>query len=414
MTVPSPRPTLGPLGALVERTRYEDGAWPLWRWDRNLRYLAKSVLHRATPWTDADRDHAERARAYLESGAWKRPVASPARVVLGGDLMWIRRGFAEALSPRLRERVAAADLACVNLESPMVPERPVPAYVYETLRYNCPRGYLDAWRSDRPRVVSLCNNHALDQGLDGLRRTREVVRAMGFAALGGPDAGDESADVSVCGLSVRATGVTYGINGSTAPHPAGVPVERFGSPGHRPDWSRYAGLASTQRDLHVLCAHWGFEYEYWPAAAQRADALRLVELGFDLIVGSSPHVLQPVEVVSIDGADPACPLQARRGGSPRFGLVAWSLGNLATIMPTLACRVGAIVEVDVGRDASGAVAFSDLRAIPTVSARGLGRSWLDGATLSVGELEERQRRGDAPAWACREHARRTLGRLADG
>ena len=124
--IPRPRPTLGPLGAFVERTRYEDGAWPLWRWDRNLRYLAKSVLHRQTPWTDADRRHAENARAYLEGGTWRRPLARPLRAVLGGDLMWIRRGFADALSPALRARIAAADLALVNLETPLVPERPVP------------------------------------------------------------------------------------------------------------------------------------------------------------------------------------------------------------------------------------------------------------------------------------------------
>lgn len=408
MTVPRPAPTLGALGALVEGTRYEDGAWPLWRWDRNLAYLAKSVLHRRTPWTEDDRRHAERARAYLEGGSWRRPVASPKRVLLGGDLMWIRRGFADALSPALRARVAAADLACVNLESPMVPERPVPEYTYETLHYNCPPSFLDAWRSERPRVVSLCNNHALDQGLDGLRRTREVVRSMGFAALGGPSVGDESAELGVGGLSVYATAVTYGINGARGGLP-GVPVERFGAP-RRPDWRRYAGLAEGPHDLRVLCAHWGFEYEYWPAAAQRADALRLVELGFDLIVGSSPHVLQPVELVSIDGADPDCPLQARRGGPPRFGLVVWSLGNLATIMPTLPCRVGALLELDLGRDADGAVAFANVRAVPTVSARGLGRTWLDGATLSVDEFEAR---ADLPRWPCREHARITLGRLAD-
>jgi hypothetical protein len=101
----------------------------------------------------------------------------------------------------------------------------------------------------------------------------------------------------------------------------------------------------------VLLAHWGYEYEYWPGALQTEHARRLIELGADVIVGSSPHVLQPVELVSVDGADPACPLQARRGGPPGFALIAWSLGNLATILPTLGCRVGALLELDVGRSA---------------------------------------------------------------
>ena len=127
MSVGVPFPRSPPLGALYEGVRYENGRWPLWRWDRNLRYLVKSVVHRRTPWTMDDREHHTRARAYLESGAWKREVASPARLIAGGDLMWIRSGFRECLAPPLRARIAAADLAVVNLETPIDPERPVRA-----------------------------------------------------------------------------------------------------------------------------------------------------------------------------------------------------------------------------------------------------------------------------------------------
>jgi len=372
VSVPAPRSP--PLGALYQGVRYENGRWPLWRWDRNVRYLVKSLVHRRTPWTCDDRRHHAAARAYLAGGAWRRSVRDPRRVLAGGDLMWIRQGFRDALAPPLAARVAAADLALVNLETPMVPERPVPRLVYETLHYNCPPDYLDAFRSDRPRVISLCNNHAIDQGVDGLRRTRETVLGLGLSALGG-----------LHDLSIGLTAMTYGVNHLEGAPPAGVPVERLGDPAHEPDWARLAALIDAARragpDLVVLLAHWGFEYEYWPASLQRVHALRLIELGVDVILGSSPHVLQPVEVISIDGADAACPTQAHRGGPPRFGLIAWSLGNLATIMPTLPCRVGALLEIDLGRDARGVPAFGALHAVPTVSGRGLGAHWLDGATL---------------------------------
>jgi len=110
-------------------------------------------------------------------------------------------------------------------------------------------------------------------------------------------------------------------------------------------------------------AHWGFEYVYWPAARQREDALRLVVMGVDVIVGSSPHVLQPVVVVSVDGAGARCSARVTRGGAPGFALVAWSLGNLATIMPTPPCQVGALLSVTLGRSAIGArtVDLSELR-----------------------------------------------------
>jgi poly-gamma-glutamate synthesis protein (capsule biosynthesis protein) len=404
VSVPAPRSS--PLAALYEGIRYEDGRWPLWRWDRNLRYVVKSVVHRRTPWTMEDREHHARARAYLESGAWSRAVASPVRVIAGGDLMWIRSGFREAMAPPLRARIAAADLAVVNLETPMDPERPVPRLVYETLHYNSPPGYLDAWRSDRPCAVSLCNNHALDQGHDGLRRTRDVVESLGVEALGGVDPGDAISGVRVGDLAVGLTAITYDVNHLVGAPPAGIPVARFGDPAHEPDWRRIAAQITAAKraggDLVILLAHWGFEYEYWPAATQRAHARRLIELGVDVIVGSSPHVLQPVEMVSVDGADPACPLQATRGGAPRFALIAWSLGNLATIMPTLACRTGALLEIDVGRDARGVPAFSAIRAIPTKSGRGLGASWIDGATLPA-----------LPGDPHHAHVRAMLGALID-
>ena len=404
MSVPAPRSPW--LGQLYEGIRHENGRWPLWRWDRNLRYLVKSVVHRSTPWTMDDREHHARARAYLESGAWRGSVASPARLIAGGDLMWIRSGFRDALAPSLRARIAAADLALVNLETPMVPERPVPRFVYETLHYNSPPDYLDAWRGAKACAVSLCNNHALDQGQDGLRRTRDVVESLGLEALGGVDPGDAHGGVRVSDLAIGLTAVTYGVNHLEGAPPAGIPVARFGDPAHEPDWRRIAAQITAARlagkDLVILLAHWGFEYESWPAARQRAHALRLIELGVDVIVGSSPHVLQPVEMVSVDGADPACPLQARRGGSPRFALIAWSLGNLATIMPTLPCQVGALLEIDVGRDARGVPSFAALRAIPTVSARGLGARWLDGATLPI------EKEGAPLA-----HARAMLGALIE-
>jgi hypothetical protein len=405
-----PAPRSGWLGAAHEHVRYERGAWPLWRLDRNVRYLMKSLVHRRTPWTEADRAELAAARAFLDGGTWRSSRPARLRIALAGDLMWIRSNWVDAIAPSLRARIAAADLAIANLETPIVPERRVPRLVYETLHYNAPPELLDPWRAAPHAFVSLCNNHALDQGADGLARTHAVVTGLGLAAVGGPDARDAVAARDVNGVRVAAFGTTYGINHLTdaAEAPAGIPVVRFGDPEHEPDWSAIAALVARARaagpDLVVACAHWGFEYEHWPAAVQRAHAIRLVELGVDVVAGSSPHVLQPVELVSIDGRDAACPMQARRGGPPRFGVVAWSLGNFTTIMPTLACHVGALVELELD-DRLAPVA---IRAIPTLSRRGLGASVLGAATVPVAELAGRE------ADLARRHAASILGTISEG
>ena len=60
-----------------------------------------------------------------------------------------------------------------------------------------------------------------------------------------------------------------------------------------------------------MSIHWGNGYQR-PLPRQREVAARLVEAGADVILGTHPHVLQPVEWVE-------------RGG--RRALVAYSLGN---------------------------------------------------------------------------------------
>ncbi len=402
-----PAPRRRPLAWLYEGLRYEAGAWPLWRWDRNLRYIAKSLLHRPFPSTEGDRAHWQATRRYLASRRWSRAIEGARRFVAGGDLMWIRSGWSTAMSPGVRAVLDRADVKLVNLETPMVPERAVPRLAYETLHYNSPTAYLDAWRGAQPCVVSLVNNHALDQGRGGLARTREVVDAMGLVTLGGPREEHSVSAFETGALRVGATAFTYAINRLEGPAPEGVPVISLGV--REPDWSAVERLITRARargpDLVVVMAHWSFEYEYWPDALARAHARRLVELGADVVIGSSPHVLEPVELVSVDGADPECPTQARRGGAPSFALVAWSLGNLASVMPTLPCQVGALLEFTVARSGDR-VAFGELRATPTATGRGLGDAWLDARTLTLDELA---RTRDASAHTA--HARLALDSL---
>lgn len=376
-----------------ERVRYEDGAWPLWRWDRNVAYVAKSLAHRTAPWTADDEAAHVAARRQLDRGRWRQCLSDRFTLCLGGDLMWIRDGWADHLSPALEAVVGRADVALVNLETPIDPDARVPKWTYETLHYNAPPDYLRPWSRARRTVMSLCNNHALDQGAGGLSRTRDRVRAAGIVAVGGPRAEHAVEVVEARGARVAVTGTTYGINHLRGAPPHGIPVVQFGSDVRETDWTRVEPLVARARasapDLVVLMAHWGFEYECWPGAKQREAARRLVELGVDVIVGSSPHVLQPVELVSIDGVDADCPMQVARGGPPRYGLVAWSLGNLSTIMPTLRCQTGALVEVTLGRTPAGAFSVCDLRAHATHSARGNGRSLIGARTVDVASLPAR-------------------------
>lgn len=360
---------------LLDELRYESARWPLWRWDLNLRYIAKSLLHVPAPRTAGDGVYWARWRTWMEGLARERSGCVTTLAAIG-DLMWLREGYGNVLSPGVRAAIRRARGLIGNLETPLDPQAPVRRWVFETLRYNAPVEYLDPLASLGLEAValSLCNNHALDQGRGGLARTREAVRARGLVCLGGAGARDEAIGVmALAGVRMAMFATTFGINHDEARAPAGVPVVLFGDRRHATDWALVDELVARARahapDVVVAVVHWGFEYEHWPDAALRSAAAALVERGVDLVLGSSPHVLQPVDVISVDGWDARAPTQVRRGGPPRAALVAYSLGNFATVMPTEACRVGGVLEIGLRREGHGGISVLPLGFTPTTTIR---------------------------------------------
>jgi poly-gamma-glutamate synthesis protein (capsule biosynthesis protein) len=117
--------------------------------------------------------------------------------------------------------------------------------------------------------------------------------------------------VQVHGLRVAFLGFTdlFNLNGNAG---AGGPWVRGLDPAEAAQAVR---AARAQADAVVVSLHWGMEYQHEPTARQREIARRLAEAGADLILGTHPHVLQPVEALEAGG---------------RRALVAYSLGNFVS------------------------------------------------------------------------------------
>ena len=92
----------------------------------------------------------------------------------------------------------------------------------------------------------------------------------------------------------------------------------------------------------------------------------IVRAGADLIMGTHPHVVQPLEVCFVNGYEQRYLERGRAWrrwrsaraaccddgtGVPRKGLIAYSLGNFATAMYTLHCRTGLVLSLRLARDA---------------------------------------------------------------
>lgn len=81
-------------------------------------------------------------------------------------------------------------------------------------------------------------------------------------------------------------------------------------------------------DFKIVYMHWGNEFIDYPYVEQKKFAHWLIDIGFDLVIGTHPHVLQGYEVYN---------------GKYIF----YSLGNFLFNMPTEETRYSIIVNLDV-------------------------------------------------------------------
>ncbi|MBU6960231.1 CapA family protein [Pseudomonas sp. CVAP len=344
---------------------YEDQAWSLWKIHYNIAYIAKSYFLCPTPEKPNDKLHFLASSRYLEEQKFSQNKNishlsdSCITLTFVGDIMWVPKHESSYIDQKIISFALDTDLTVLNMETPISSKHPIPKRTYDS--FNASENLLTPWTNFLgKKVFSLCNNHALDCGVPGLHETRKIIEAHADSyALGGPKEGDEILTIEVNDIKIGLFGLTYGFNKhrKSAP-PIGIPTFNFTDNNREIDWSAIStyinNLKNQGCELIILAAHWGYEYEYWPTETQRKNAYRLIELGADIIMGTSPHVVQPMELVSIDGFDSKCPIQVNRGGPARQAIIFYSLGNALSCMSAQACKEGIIPKVSFSKSSAGA------------------------------------------------------------
>ena len=228
--------------------------------------------------------------------------------------------------------VSVADYAVVNLETP-VSTPPYSGYPC----FNAPPAFLDALADAGFDLFLTANNHTLDRGARGLRKTIEELDVRRLAHTGtfaNDSARAESVPmiVNVNDFKIGFLNYTYGTNGISPRD--GVVVDYIDRPAIRRDVenSRKAGA-----ELICVCVHWGDEYKLLPNASQRYLADFLEAIGVDMIIGGHPHEIQPME------------LRPNKYYPDKNILLVYSLGNFVSNMKTADTRGGALAHVKLFR-----------------------------------------------------------------
>jgi poly-gamma-glutamate synthesis protein (capsule biosynthesis protein) len=113
------------------------------------------------------------------------------------------------------------------------------------------------------------------------------------------------------------------------------------------------GLARAREsspDIVVACFHWGNEYQFIPTKRQQEVAALSVKKGVHIVIGTHPHVLQPVEIASSDHG---------------YSLTAYSLGNFISYQRTLPRERSVILAVDVEKPHGESARVSRASVAPT-------------------------------------------------
>lgn len=227
----------------------------------------------------------------------------------------------------VRSLIEGADLAIGNLEVTLggAPYRGYPTF-------SAPDAYLSAIREAGFDVLLTANNHCLDRGHKGLERTILLLDSLHIPHLGTyRNAREREKQVPLIlkknGFRIALLNYTYGTNGIRVTPPNVVDYI---------DRTVMAEDIRHARSLHpdalIVCIHWGEEYQRTPHAAQRQLADWLLAQGVTHIIGSHPHVVQPIEVCH-DG------LQQH--------VVVYSLGNFLSNMSAPHTDGGLVVTLEL-------------------------------------------------------------------
>ncbi len=235
----------------------------------------------------------------------------------------------------VKDYLNKADITLANFETtlagPMgalmyVPETHVRGYqAYPT--FNSPDEVLENIKDAGFDILLTANNHCMDSGIEGLDRTLEQISEHELLAVGTSKTAPASPlYISMNQMDISLINWGYGTNGITIPTADENRVNSLLN--YREDrinemLEQISQADESGVDWVIVAIHFGPEYKTQPYKNLQEDLVnRMIEHGADIILGSHPHVLQPMEIryrKTVDGEEPV--------------FIIYSLGNFLASQP---------------------------------------------------------------------------------
>ncbi len=234
----------------------------------------------------------------------KGPTVTTASLIMVGDALIHEAVYGDAkttngydfkpMLENIKPLISSYDLAYYNQET-ILGGLELGLSTYP--RFNSPYEVGDAFVDAGFNLVSLSTNHTLDRGEQAILNSRAYWDKQENVLATGSYASMEERNTPVIkevnGITYTMLSYTTTTNGLKIPEGKPYLLNYYDEETVKEDIER----VRDKVDILLVSMHWGTEYNLGASKEQKEIASYLASLGVDVIIGTHPHVVEPIEFI---------------------------------------------------------------------------------------------------------------------
>lgn len=219
-------------------------------------------------------------------------------------------------------------------------------------------------------VLGTANNHSCDRKEKGIIKTINLLDSLKITHTGTfkNQTHKEKSGVTILeknGIKIGLLNYTYGTNGIAISDSSMVNFLD-----KKTILNDISNAQKTKPDVLIAFVHWGLEYKDLPVEDQKKWFTFFKENGVSIVIGSHPHVVEPMEWNKTDKT-----------------LVVYSLGNFISNQRFFRSDGGALVELTLTKNKSDKVEISEAQYILTWVYKKIQKGKIEYMILPVDEFQ---------------------------
>ena len=228
-------------------------------------------------------------------------TSAPFTVILTGDIM-LDRGVRRVIERYGADHLFTAGVDSIFREAQVVvgnlecPATRIQAPVFKQFIFRAEPEWLEVLRRHGITHLNLANNHAIDQGREGLMDTRSNIIEAGMVPIGAGANMKEASQPVLLAFEPRKVWLVPSLR---------LALENYAYLPDKPCVSQEP-MDSLLECVHslkqedstavvIVSLHWGAEHTLQPVPRQRMEAHQLIMAGADVLVCHHTHTLQTIE-----------------------------------------------------------------------------------------------------------------------